>query len=136
MTKTLLFLTFLLTVWTYPVVSQTATKQDFFKGTWEVTVFGTPNGDPKMLVTLNRIEGKLTGELAGTDASSKVRYKIDKVTETEKSIVIYFYAEGMDINLSLTKVDQNNLKGSLLDGMFVSTGKRVLEKKDKNSSGD
>lgn len=113
--------------------SQTATNKDFFKGTWEVTVFGTPNGDSKMLVTLNRVDGKLTGELASTNDSSKVRYKIDKVTENEKSIVIYFYAEGMDINLSLTKEDENNLKGSLLDGMFASTGKRVVEKKSKDA---
>jgi|SRR5690606_3479180 hypothetical protein len=113
--------------------SQTTIKKDFFKGAWEVTVFGTPNGDSKMLVTLDRVEGKLTGELAGINEPSKVRYKIDKVTETEKSIVIYFYAEGMDINLSLTKEDENNLKGSLLDGMFASTGKRVVEKKNKGS---
>ncbi len=113
--------------------AQTAIKNDFFEGSWEVTVFGTPNGDSKMLVTLDRVEGKLTGELASISESSKVRYKIDKVTETDRSIVIYFYAEGMDINLSLTKEDENSLKGSLLDGMFASTGKRVVEKKNKDS---
>lgn len=134
MKKILSFLMFLVSVGVHQGHSQTVTE-DFFKGAWEVTVFGTPNGDSKMLATLDRVDGKLTGELASTDASSKVRYKIDKVTETENSIVIYFYAEGMDINLSLTKEDQNNLKGSLLDGMFVSTGKRVLEKKNEDSRG-
>ena len=135
MTKILFFLMFLVSVGVHQGHSQAVTDKDFFKGAWEVTVFGTPNGDSKMLATLDRVDGKLTGELAGTGETTKVKYKIDKVVETEKSITIYFYAEGMDINLYLSKEDQNNLKGSLLDGMFVSTGKRVLEKKNEDSRG-
>lgn len=133
MKKSLPILLLLGSLFAFHGFSQTVAKKDFFEGIWEVTVFGTPNGDSKMLVTLNRVDGKLTGELASTNDSSKVRYKIDKVTENEKSIVIYFYAEGMDINLLLTKEDENNLKGSLLDGMFASTGKRVVEKKNKDA---
>jgi hypothetical protein len=129
MKKFVSILMFLVAVLVLPGFSQTAKDKDFFEGTWEVTIVGTPNGDSKMLATLNRVDGKLTGELAGTDASSKAKYRIDKVTESEKSITLYFYAEGMDINLSLTREDQNNLKGSLLDGMFAATAKRVEEKK-------
>lgn len=103
--------------------SQTAPK-DFFTGPWEITIMGTPDGDSKMKTTLTRVNGNLTGVLADATDSTKPKFKIDRIDEKPDSIVIFFYAEGMDINLDLKKVDNHNLEGTLL-GMFESKAKRI-----------
>lgn len=103
--------------------SQTVPK-DFFTGPWEITIYGTPSGDSKMKTTLTRVNGKLTGVLSDPSDSTKPKFKIDRIEEKPDSIVIFFYAEGMDINLDLKKLDNQNLEGTLL-GMFESKAKRV-----------
>jgi hypothetical protein len=104
--------------------AQKATTKDFYAGTWEILVKGTPNGDAKMLTTLTRVDGKLTGVLSSATDPSAPKMQISKVDETETGITIYFYAEGMDIDLNLKKQDENNLKGSLMNGSFESTAVR------------
>jgi hypothetical protein len=38
---------------------------DYFAGDWNVVVIGTPNGDAKMIMHLERADGKLKGEIRG-----------------------------------------------------------------------
>jgi hypothetical protein len=105
--------------------SQTATAPtDFYLGKWEITIFGTPNGDSKMITELVRKEGKLTGELKDPTDATKPAIPITAVTESNGEIEIAFSTSGYDVTLSLTKVDDDNLKGQMM-GMFDTKAKRV-----------
>ena len=99
------------------------TSSDYFAGDWKVMVKGTPNGDAEMVMHLERVDGKLVGEMRteGMDPA-----KFQQVAENEAEVTVYYSAMGYDINISLKKVDDNNLKGSLL-GMFDATGERMVQ---------
>lgn len=103
-------------------IKETAAK-DYFAAKWEILVVGTPNGDAKFLTNLTRKDGKLTGELTDPSGANPV-IAIDKIVEEGSKITIYFRAQEYDVNLALAKVDDNNLKGSLMD-MFDASAKRV-----------
>lgn len=108
--------------------SQAATatpSTDFFAGKWEITITGTPNGDSKMVTDLVRKDGKLTGELKDP-AGANPATPITKVEEVPgKTITIYFdTAQAGEIGVELTKVDDDHLKGQLMN-MFDSTAVRV-----------
>ena len=101
-----------------------APKADFFAGKWEITIFGTPNGDSKMVTTLIRKDGKLTGELKDPTDPTKPANPITGIEEKDGGIEIAFSASGYDITLPLTKVDDDNLKGQMM-GMFDAKAKRI-----------
>lgn len=104
--------------------SQAAPPADFFAGKWEITIFGTPDGDAKLVTELIRKDGKLTGELKDPTGKRPEAIPITKIEEEANKLTIYFVAQGMDINVNLDKVDDDHLKGSLL-GMFDSTALRI-----------
>ncbi len=104
--------------------SQTAPAPDFYAAKWEITIFGTPNGDSKMTTSLMRKDGKLTGELKDATDTTKPAIPITSIEETPNGINIGFSASGYDITLELTKVDEDNLKGSMM-GMFDTKAKRL-----------
>lgn len=124
MKKSILFLAFLLIGMVSFSYAQKTSAKDFYAGTWEILVKGTPNGDAKLQTTLTRVDGKLTGVLSSVSDPSAPKMQISKVDETETGITIYFYAEGMDIDLYLKKQDDNNLKGALMNGSFESSAVR------------
>lgn len=101
--------------------------KDYFVGKWEVLIEGTPQGDSKMLLALERKDGKLTGTVTspGQPASP-----IKRVEEKEKSTTIYFSSTGYDVYLLLEKKDDNTVTGNLMD-MFDAKGKRVIEEVKK-----
>lgn len=96
---------------------------DYFVGDWKVLVKGTPSGDAEMVLHLERVDGKLTGEMRNEGMEPS---KITSVDEKENSITVYYSTMGYDINLSLEKVDETKIKGSLM-GMFDATGERIVE---------
>lgn len=102
----------------------TAPATEFFAGKWEITIFGTPNGDSKLIAELVRKEGKLTGELKDPKDAAKPAIPITSVEEKEGEIEIAFTASGYEVTLPLTKVDDDNLKGQLM-GMFDAKAKRI-----------
>ena len=102
--------------------SQSTNPTDVYAGKWESAVNGTPRGDIVFKTNLVRKDGKLTGELV-TDDNKR---PITKIEEKDKTLVIYFESsQGGEISIDLTKVDDNNLKGTLMD--FTATAKRVKE---------
>lgn len=106
--------------------SQTATSTDFFAGKWEIALTGTPMGDVKFATNLVRKEGKLTGDLTRVGEPNAEKRPITKIEETEKTLKIYFESsQGGEISIDLEKVDDNNLKGKLMD--FEATAKRIKE---------
>jgi len=107
--------------------SQTTAPTDFFAGKWEVLVMGTPNGDSKMVTDLIRKDGKLTGELKDPSGQNPEPRVITNVVEEANKITLYFTAQGTDVSLDLTKVDADNAKGSVMNGMFDATAKRLKD---------
>ncbi len=107
---------------------QTTPATDFFAGKWDVLIEGLPQGDPRMIVSLERKDGKLTGAIM--DSTQKEIAKISKVEEKEKSITVYFSASGYDVYLEMNKKDEEHITANLL-GMFEAKGVRFKEK-EKN----
>ena len=104
--------------------SQTTPPTDFFAGKWEITVVGTPQGDAKFVTELTRKDGKLTGELKDP-AGVRPATAITKIEEESTKLTIYFNTDQAgEIPIELTKVDDDHLKGSLMN-MFDSTALRV-----------
>lgn len=107
----------------FVAISVQAQNSDFFAGDWKVMVIGTPNGDAEMVMHLEREDGKLVGEMR---VEGMEPTKFQQVAEKEEEVSVYYSAMGYDISITLKKVDDNNLKGSLL-GMFDATGERIVE---------
>ena len=109
---------------TFQSYSQGA-KTDFFAGKWEINITGTPAGEVKWTTDLIRKDGKLSGELADAADPSKPKRMINKIDETADEIVLFFTSsQGDEIPVSLTKVDNDNLEGTLMDS-FNAKAKRL-----------
>ncbi len=102
--------------------AQTKTGADYFTGKWNVLIKGTPGGDAKMFVVLAKSDSSMTGTVqdsTGTEIS-----KLSKVELTDSSATVYFTAQGYDVNLLMTKKDDDHFTGSMM-GMFDADGERV-----------
>jgi len=102
--------------------AQSKTGAAFFTGEWNVLLKGTPNGDAKMVFKLDKSgDDMLTGvvnDSTGTEIS-----KMSKVELTDSTVTVYFTAQGYDVNILLTKKDEDHVTGSLM-GMFDVEGER------------
>ncbi|MGV3559935.1 hypothetical protein [Larkinella arboricola] len=107
-------------------ISQAPAPEDFFAGKWEINVAGTPNGDARFVTDLVRKDGKLTGELTDPTGTMKEKIPLTSIEESTDKIALYFTTQGYDVNIDLTKVDDDNLKGSLMN-MFEAKAKRLKE---------
>lgn len=104
--------------------AQTAVKNDYFIGKWNVMIAGTPNGDATLLFDLTRKDNGVNGTISDSTGQTELS-KIEKIEEPDdKSIVLYFHIEGYDVNLRLEKKDADKVEGSLM-GMFDAKGERV-----------
>lgn len=103
-------------------------QKDFFVGKWECLTVGTPGGDGKSTMVLKRNEeGKLIGSLFSVTSTGNEN-PFSRVDEKkDKSVTVYFKANGYDVYIYLEKVDENHLTGSTMD-MFDTTAVRVIEK--------
>jgi hypothetical protein len=99
-----------------------AQKSDYFVGEWQVTIKDTPMGTISVVLTLERVDGKLVGKFV--DAANSTSTPMTQITEAEKSVTLYFFAEGMDLYLTLQPEGAKNVTGSLMDS-FAVEGKRV-----------
>jgi hypothetical protein len=108
------------------ISAKAQTAPDYFPGKWNVVVMGTPNGDAKMTFVLERKDGKLTG--AVQDSTGKEMTKITQIDEKDKSITAAFTIQSYDVTLTLDPVDDDHVKGSLMN-MFDAKGVRVKENK-------
>lgn len=100
---------------------------DFFAGKWKIIMIGIPNyGDLTLTTDLVRQDGSLTGSLNIVGDKYNELIQISKIEDNKDKVTIFYTVEGFDVNLELTKVDSDNLKGSLM-GMFEAKGVRVKE---------
>ena len=106
------------------MVTAAPTSADFFAGKWEITITGTPSGDTKMITELVRKDGKLTGELKDS-SGTRPAMPITKVEEEKEKMTFYFNSDQAgEIPVELTKVDNDHLKGQLMN-MFDATAVRI-----------
>ena len=108
--------------------AQTQPANDYFVGKWNVVVEGTPQGDGKMTVLLERKDGKLGGTITTKEATEPT--KIIKVEEKEKSVTLYFTSNAYNVNLTLEKKDDDHVTGNMMD-MFDAKGERIKETASK-----
>lgn len=108
--------------------SQTEKPVDFYAGKWELAFIGTPNGDGKLVANLVRKDGKLTGDLTDPSKADAEKIVLINVVEDKDKIELFFSASGYDVSVELSKVDDNNLKGTLMN-MFEAKAVRIKEEK-------
>lgn len=119
-----IFVGFFFLILSFTTQAQTQSPKEYFVGKWDVLLEGLPQGDPKMIVSLQRKDGKLEGAIL--DSTQKEAAKISRVEETEKTVTVYFTAHDYDVNLEMNKKDDNNITVNLM-GMFEGKGVRMKE---------
>jgi hypothetical protein len=95
---------------------------DYFKGTWNVLLKGTPNGDARMIFLLENKNDSMKGVVRDTTGAEIS--KISKVELTDTSATVYFTAQGYDVFLVMNKKDNDHITGSLMS-MFEAEGERI-----------
>lgn len=106
------------------VSAQNKTGADYFAGKWNVLVKGLPDGDTKMIVSLEKTDTAFGGAIS--DSTGKEISKFSKVDVKDSAVTVYFTAQGYDVYLSLNKKDDDHVTGSMMD-MFDATGDRVKQ---------
>jgi hypothetical protein len=112
----------LLLVFTIKFSPSIAQDTEYFVGEWEVTVQDTPNGTVKVLLSMERVDGKLKGKFV--DATTNRETTVTQINEQDQSVILYFFAEGYDLYLSLKPDGEDKVSGTLADSFLVS-GQRV-----------
>jgi len=98
------------------------TPNSYFVGKWDVLIKGTPNGDAHLLIALADSAGAVKGTYKDIESGKDTPFT--KVEKKDNGLVLYFTAQGYDLNLPLDKKDEEHIAGSLM-GMFAATGVRV-----------
>jgi hypothetical protein len=97
------------------------TTEDYFVGEWNVQI-EAPMGTISVLLTLERVDGKLVGKFV--DASTSTETKMNDITEGDNSLTLNFTSEYGDLYFTLQREDDENVSGWLMDSLKVS-GTRV-----------
>jgi hypothetical protein len=100
----------------------------YFTGKWAFNVKGTPNGDVSLPVRFEVKDGSLKGYYM--DPDSKSEKKMDTAYIKEDKITMGFTIMSYDITITMSKKDDNNATGTLMD-MFEVLGVRVKEEEKK-----
>ncbi|UJP66151.1 hypothetical protein [Mongoliitalea daihaiensis] len=103
-------------------VAEGSNNPDYFVGEWDLMIEGTPQGDVRVIMVLEKVEGKLKGKftVAGTDQETT----LSSISEGTDSISFSFFAEGYDLYMSLNANGDDAVKGYLVD-QFPVSGKRL-----------
>src|SRR4051812_19702570 len=119
--SSLLAALFFLTI-SFNANAQTKTGADYFVGKWNVWVKETPNGDWKSVFVLEKKDGKITGVIQ--DTTGKEITKIDNAELKENDVTVYFNTNGYDVNVALTKKDEDHATGKMMS-MFDAVADRA-----------
>lgn len=122
MKKFNLFACVIVALMAFSVKASAQTPNSYFVGKWDILIKGTPNGDVHMMIALADSAGAVKGTYE--DMETKKQTPFDKIEKKDNGVVLYFRAQGYDLNLPLEKKDEDHVAGSLM-GMFESTGVRV-----------
>ena len=100
-----------------------STGEAYFIGKWNILATGLPQGDTKMVLTIEKKEGKLIGNLNDPASTDGLR-EFTSITINENALTAIFSAQGMDIPVNVTKKDEKNITGDIM-GMFNIEGSRA-----------
>jgi len=123
-----IFATVFFLVLSFSVNAQSKAGADYFAGKWSVLLKGVPGGDAKMIFQLEKKNDSITGivlDTAGVEIA-----KLTSVVLKDTEITMFFTTQGYDVNLLLTKKDDDHVTGSLMS-MFDAEGERKKEVKIK-----
>ena len=97
-------------------------RRNFFVGKWEITIADTP--EIKFITDLVRKKGRLTRELADARNPANAKLPITNVEEKGNSVSIHYQSsEGKELVIDLTKVDVDNLIGTMYT--FDASAKQI-----------
>ena len=106
-------------------LAQPKTGADFFSGKWNVVITGTPYGDLKRLYILEKKDNGLSGIVMDA-ATGKEVSKCSKVDVKDNEVTLYYTSMGNDVNIVLTKKDDDHVTGKAL-GQYDASGERVKQ---------
>lgn len=109
----------------FQIQAQTKKGVDYFEGKWKVSIPGTPLGDLKRLIILEKKESGLTG-VVKDDATGNEIAKISKVEVKDNEVTIYYHANDLDVVLVLTRKDDDHTTGNVLE-TYPLEGTRVKD---------
>jgi hypothetical protein len=103
-------------------VANVSHNPESFLGQWDLMIEGTPQGDIRVLMTLEKVDGVLVGKfkMAGTEQETK----LSSISGSAESISFSFFAEGYDLYMNLKPDGEDTVKGFLID-QFPVSGKRL-----------
>jgi len=122
------FATVFFLVLSFTVNAQSKAGADYFNGKWSVLLKGVPGGDAKMIFVLEKKNDSITGIVQDTLGVEIA--KLTSVILKDTEINMFFTTQGYDVNLLLTKKDEDHVTGSLMS-MFDAEGERKKEIKIK-----
>ena len=102
--------------------AQSKAGAEYFKGKWSVLLKGLPNGDTKMIFLLENKNDSIAGVVQDTTGAEIAKITSVELKDTE--ITLYFTTQGYDVNLMMTKKDDDHTTGSLMS-MFDAEGERI-----------
>ncbi|MBA4851421.1 hypothetical protein [Emticicia sp. BO119] len=109
------------------VNAQTKNGVDYFEGKWKISIPGTPIGDLKRLIILEKKDNGLAG-VVKDDATGTEIAKISKVEVKDNEVTIYYHANDIDAVLVMTRKDDDHITGNILEA-YPLEGTRVKENK-------
>lgn len=98
--------------------------EDFFIGKWKLDVYGLPQGDAKMMMVIEKKDGKLAGWLGGENGEEPNEFT--KVEIEKETLYVRFLGGGWDVPVYLDKDGDDAVVGSMND-MFDVEGTKVKE---------
>ncbi|RFS16941.1 hypothetical protein [Emticicia sp. C21] len=105
--------------------AQTKKGVDYFEGKWKVSIPGTPLGDLKRLIILEKKDNGLSG-VVKDDATGNEIAKISKVDIKDNEVTIYYHANDVDAVLVMTRKDDDHITGNILEA-YPLEGTRVKD---------
>ncbi|HEY8917048.1 MAG TPA: hypothetical protein VIM87_11430 [Chitinophaga sp.] len=121
MKKTATILTGILLLGVLNAGAQSKAGADYFAGKWSVLFKGTPNGDARVFFLLEQKNDSIAG--VAQDTTGVEISKLTDVTLKDNEIAFNFTAQGYNVNLLLTRKDEDHVTGSLMN-MFDAEGER------------
>jgi hypothetical protein len=123
-----LLLSALLLAATLTAGAQSQEAPDYFTGKWTVLVKGTPNGDVKLVLSIEKKDTALAAVVLDTTGGEFA--KVDRIVRKDTALTAYFSAMGYDLYLEMTRKDDDHMTGNLV-GMFEAEATRIRESGEK-----
>lgn len=104
-------------------MAQPTSGFEYFQGKWNVVANG-PNEEVKMVISFEKIQDQIISII--TDSEGKELFKVNSTTINESKAKIMFVIPNQgEVDMVLTKKDDDHLTGAIMEGMATSVGERM-----------